>query len=278
MDADGFNELRPCAGGPMLYNRNDAYIGASLRRYGEFSRGERLLFHRLLQPGQWVVEVGSNIGAHTVDLSRAVGPRGRVDAFEPQRLMFQTLCANLALNQCANVHAHPMALGAQEGSIRVPNLDPRARNNFGGLGLQSGLPGGEPVLLRTLDSLALPRCHFLKADVEGMEVEVLQGAVETIRRHRPLLYLENDREARSAELIDLALSLGYRLYWHLPPMFDPANHAGETENIFGGVVSVNMLGVPAERPLEVNGLRPVQSRDDTWKPKRIVGTVKPSAR
>jgi hypothetical protein len=76
-----------------------------------------------------------------------------------------------------------------------------------------------------LDSLDLPACHFVKADVEGMELSVLRGAEQTLRRHRPLLYVENDRQASSPALIEYLQSLEYDLYWHLPPLFNPRNHS-----------------------------------------------------
>src|SRR4051812_31054692 len=105
LPADGFNDIAMCRNGPMLYNKHDRYIGESLRKYGEFSAGECELFRQIVRPGDVVVEVGANIGCHPVDLSRLVGPQGLIVAFEPQRLVFQTLCANLALNSCANVSA-----------------------------------------------------------------------------------------------------------------------------------------------------------------------------
>jgi hypothetical protein len=103
LDPSGFNELRACRLGPMLYNRNDVFVGASLRKYGEHSWLEHELVSRVVRPGQLIVEAGANIGAHTVGLSRLVGASGALLAFEPQRVVFQTLCANLALNQCKNV-------------------------------------------------------------------------------------------------------------------------------------------------------------------------------
>lgn len=75
--------LRRCRHGPMLYNVNDAYIGAMLDQYGEFSEDENEIFQQLLRPGMTVVEAGANIGAHTVPIAQRVGPRGRVLAFEP---------------------------------------------------------------------------------------------------------------------------------------------------------------------------------------------------
>jgi FkbM family methyltransferase len=255
---DCFNGLTICRHGPMLYNRNDRYVGASLRKYGEFSPGESPVFKAFVQPGCVVVEVGANIGAHTVELSRLVVPGGVVHTFEPQRIVFQTLCANLALNGCANVFAHQAAVGDHEGEILVPFIPPTIPNNFGGLSLQ-GVTQGERVPLRTLDSLGLKACRFLKIDCEGMEVEALRGGANMISALRPILYVENDRKERSAELVSLLLSWQYQLYWHLPPLFAPENFAADTENIFDNIVSFNMVCVPAELKLAINGLRPVDA-------------------
>jgi len=247
----------------MLYNRNDTYIGASLRQYGEFSPEEAELFRLIVQPGRTVLDVGANIGAHTVELSRLAGPSGTVHAFEPQRLVFQLLCANVALNSRANVFTHPAAVGAVAGILLVPALDPDQSANYGGVSLMEG-GKGEPVPLITIDSLALPDCQFLKLDVEGMETEALRGAAETIERFRPILYVENDRQARSAELIELIQRFRYRLYWHLPPLFSADNFRCESKNIFGRKVSVNMICIPDEVPQSsITNLREVTGPSDS---------------
>lgn len=256
MPADGFNDIAMCRCGPLLFNRHDRYIGTSLRKYGEWSPGDVELLRKLVGAGSTVVEIGANIGAHTVDLSRMVGPTGQVLAFEPQRIVFQTLCANLALNSCANVQALQIAIGAAPGEISVPFLPPDRPANFGGLSLQ-GVASGERVALRTIDQFALPACHLLKLDVEGMEVEALRGASGTVASHRPVLYFEDDRKERHDELVSLVLSWGYKLYQHNASLYSPANYAGDPENIFGNIVSMNVLGLPAERKVTVNGLREI---------------------
>ena len=253
LPADGFNVLAMCRTGPILYNRHDMYVGASIRKYSEFSEGETELFRQLIGPGALVVEGGANIGAHTVSLSRMVGAQGIVLAFEPQRIVFQTLCANLALNSCANVRAFQFGLGSESGEITVPFLDPGVPANFGGLSLLEA-EIGEPVRLATIDEFGLTACQMIKLDVEGMEVEALKGAARTIAAYRPLMYVENDRQARSPELVALLLSWRYRLYWHTPPLYSPNNFSGDHENIFGNLCSMNLLCLPCELEITVNGL------------------------
>lgn len=247
-----FNRQKQCRHGLLLYNIHDMYIGRSLDLYGEFSEGEIELFAQFLRPGMVAVEVGANIGAHTVFLAQAVGPTGQVLAFEPQRIVYQTLCANLALNSIPNVRAFHAAVGQTPGEIVVPLLDYCQEHNFGGLGL-GGHVHGERVPLMTLDSLHLAACHLLKVDVEGMEQSVLEGARETITRLKPILYVENDRREKAAALIRYIDSLDYNMYWHTPTMFNPHNFAGHAQNAFGTIVSINMLCCPKSLPQQIVG-------------------------
>lgn len=244
-DQAPFNRLKDCRYGRMLYNANDLYLGRSLDLYGEFSEAEVDLFRLLVRPGDAVFDVGSNIGAHTVFLARAVGPKGAVFAFEPQRLIFQTLCANAALNSLPNVWCFNCAAGDAPGAINVPTLNPWVTNNFGGLGLHEHNLGGAPVPVMRLDSLQVRSCRMLKIDVEGMELHALRGATGLIERFRPVLYVENDRKDRSAELIRFIHSLGYEMFWHHAPLFNPDNFLKNPENVFGRTVSLNMLCMPA---------------------------------
>lgn len=263
LPAELFNILITSNIGPMLVNRHDRYVGGSLIHYGELCRGEATLFSHLLHPDDVVIEAGANIGAHTALLSKLVGEEGAVYAFEPQRIVFQTLCANLALNQCTNVIARQQGVGSAPGEMIVQTPDPRTNNNFGGLSLLTQ-GDGEAVAIVTIDSLRLPRCHLIKADVEGMEADVLAGAQETIQRCRPILYLENDRQEKAAELIAAVMALGYRLWWHIVPLFEPNNFARNKEDIFGGTVSVNMLCQPAELALPVADWPEITRPDDLW--------------
>ena len=117
------NAVKVCRYGTMAYNINDRYLGRSLELYSEFSEGEVALFRQVVRPGDVVLDVGANIGAHTLFFARQVGPTGEVVTVEPQRVLFQTLCANLALNSVTNVWALPYAVGAVEGSLLIPRID-----------------------------------------------------------------------------------------------------------------------------------------------------------
>ncbi|PSB32470.1 FkbM family methyltransferase [Stenomitos frigidus] len=263
---NGFNRLQVCRHGTFLYNRNDLYIGRSLELYGEWSEGEVALFQPLIRAGDVVVEVGANIGTHTVFFAKAVGAQGSVLAIEPQRIVYQTLCANLALNSLTNVHGYAIALGEAPGFAQIPALDYHQLNNYGGVSLSqhdrsqkaAGEQAvGERVQIATLDSFALPQCRLLKIDVEGMELAALKGATETIQRCQPILYLENDRQDKAAALIQYLVELGYELYWHCPPIYNPNNFLQNPQNVFGNTISVNMLGLLPGHRLAIEGLERV---------------------
>ena len=256
--------LKNCRHGKILFLTHDKFIGRSLDVYGEFSELEAVLFSQILRPGYVVVEVGANIGAHTINIAKLVGPKGMVLAFEPQRIIFQILCANVMLNDLLNVRTYHAAVGREAGVLKVPPLDYAAENNFGGVSLQDAI-AGEDVPLISLDSLKLPALHLLKVDVEGMEEEVLSGARRIIAQHRPLMYVENDRRKNSARLIRLIDELGYDMWWHLPYLFNPDNYNKVSHNIFGDIVSVNLFCVPKGLPVNLTGSRKVQGPEDWWR-------------
>ncbi len=256
--------VKRCRDGVFMYHATDQFVGRSLDKYGEFSRGEADFFDQAVRPGMFVLELGANIGVHTVFFAKHVGSSGRVFAFEPQRVIYQMLCGNVALNALDNVIAYHAAVGRETGSITVPLVDYTKLGNFGGVSLGTH-DRGEAVRLLAIDSIGLPRCEFVKIDVEGMERQALEGAAQTLRRCQPMLYIENDREEKSAALIEFLFQLGYRLYWHLPALFHPENYFSDRENVFGNVVSINMLGVPRSSSLVVQGLAEITSKDATWR-------------
>lgn len=256
--------LKQCRYGPMLFLANDQYIGGALDKYGEFSEGEVHLFRQIVEPNWNVMDVGANHGSHTVALAQLVGHGGKVYSFEPQRVLFQLMCANLALNSLGNVNAYCEGVGREEGILNVPKVDYTRPDNFGAI--EMGGTGGESVPLVTIDSLELPALHFAKIDAEGMEGDVVAGAQETIVHCRPILYMENDREDKSSGLIKQLWDLDYTLFFHLPYYYNRYNFYGAVENIYGGTISVNMLCVPEEKLIKIpDGCHKITATTDTWR-------------
>jgi hypothetical protein len=99
----------------------------------------------------------------------------------------------------------------------------------------------------SIDSLGLGTCHLIKVDVDGQELEILQGAEETIARCRPIIYVENDKPEEYPDLMPWLDRHGYRMYQHYAPLFNPHNFRSNPVNVFGGIVSAMILAVPTER-------------------------------
>jgi FkbM family methyltransferase len=261
-----FNKIVDGRYGPFVFNKNDRYVGRSMDVYGECCELEIQLLRQLCVPGSTVFDIGANAGTHTIPLAQHVGESGFVVSFEPQRIVYQTLCANVALNSLLNVDSVHAAVGSTVGTVLIPDIDYNASANYGGISPQQ-FDSGRPVPQVVLDDYrSFERVDLLKIDVEGMELEVLEGAQRFLEKYRPLMYVENDRLEKSEALI-LALNvLNYRLFWHLPPLFNPANVRGVAEDVFGGIVAANMLCVPRERAVTMAGFSEIV--DATFHPFR----------
>lgn len=250
--------------GPMLTNPNDTYVGKALLLYGEYSEAEcQVLLQMMFRPGL-VIEVGANMGALTVPLARHAARNGQPFlAIEPQYALYQQLCANLALNGLTNAYAQHAACGWQEGILSIPILDVNAEHNFGSVATSWNTEQpGVLVACHTLDQLVADRSvSLVKIDVEGAEIDVLKGAGRTLAQARPLLYIENDRVELSKALIEHLWGSGYTLYWHLPPLFNPENFAGNAKNVYPRTISCNMLCVPSEQDWTINGFELVERSD-----------------
>lgn len=131
------------------------------------------------------IDVGAHIGVHTIWLAGVCG--FNVIAFEPTHATAEKLRANVAANSLSPyVIVEEKALGCAAGT---GHMEIRSDTNVGMNRL--ALCDDGPVEVVTLDSLALAPA-LIKIDVEGMQMDVLEGAQNTIQTHRPLLYVEGD--------------------------------------------------------------------------------------
>lgn len=193
---------------------------------GAFERSTVAAYSRLVRPGMTVVDIGANIGAHTLPLARLVGPSGRVIAIEPTAWAVQKLAANLALNPAlsAVVKVHqamlvekPQDRLADEIYASWPlhdrNVHPKLR------ALPKSTAGASAL---TLDEVVrgekLVRVDFIKLDVDGYEGSVLRGGLNTLKRDRPTMILElspyllAEKGERFADLLGMLDACGYRLH------------------------------------------------------------------
>jgi len=261
----GFYKLVRGRHGLFLANPNDIYFGRALVEYGEAGELEWALLERSTPADGFVIDAGANMGTLTVPLANKVGAKGLVYAFEPQPLIFQQLCANLALNDLVNVVAVNAACGSETGRMGIARLNPARESNFGGVPLERVSIDEKAVSVRIerLDDVVdPPRLNLIKADVEGMELALLQGAAGLIGQFRPVLYLEC-HPSGSESLISHVMGLGYDCWFHCPPLFNPENFAGKAENIYGRTASFNMLCIPAEHEADIRGMHRVAGPKDS---------------
>ncbi len=229
--------------GRMLVRDDDKYIGRYLLEYGEFAYLETTEFSAIVQPGMTVLDIGANIGVHTLTFSKLVGPTGRVFAYEAQPDNFNMLCGNLALNDVQNVVAIQKACGEKHEIMPVPRMDLKGKiNNYGSFSLADKYSH----CVDTVEVIpVLQDCQFMKIDVEGYEAQVLRGAAEMILRCKPVIHVENDRSDNADEVIRTIRSLGYTPYWNPTELFNPDNYKKNPVDHFGGIFSIDMICVPA---------------------------------
>ena len=179
-------QLRTRYGG-FWFDSEDKKLTPWIRRQATWEEDVLRLFRATVRPGMTVIDIGANVGFHTVVLSRLVGPTGTVHAFEPMPVTLELLSANLWRHSCTNVTVHPLALGDRSGTTMLePDPDGRSGAHLG--------ESGFLVSLGILDD-SLPELHadLIKVDVEGAESMVLHGGAALIARSPNLTILAEFR-------------------------------------------------------------------------------------
>lgn len=185
-----------------LPHATDDHIQRLIASTGTFYEGELLeATDRWVGSGVRVVDVGANIGNHTLYWAM----RGAdVHSFEPNRQLTDVLLNNAKRNGVADrITIHNEALGATEARGTLVNETP-GNLGAGHISLDDG-----DVAIRPLDSFNLKDLALIKIDVEGMELDVLQGATQTIRASRPVLIVETLEREQLKSLLEFTGALGY---------------------------------------------------------------------
>ena len=232
--------LASTAHGTMIVNRFDYHevapgqsygVGYTLLNQSSYNPDEAGLVRVLLDgrrqhfgDGVTVLDAGANIGVFTVDWARHMTGWGSVVAVEAQERVFYALAGNIAVNNCLNARAVWAALSYHDEGMHIPVLDPTQPASFGSLELcrrPETEQIGQPVDYRpsqmqwvrtaSVDSMDLRRIDLIKIDVEGMEMDVLEGAKDSIVAHSPILFIENIKTG-AVELQAFLDGLRYRTF------------------------------------------------------------------
>jgi FkbM family methyltransferase len=207
----------------MIWPGNES--SRSLFLTGTFEPNELVWVSQVLEKGMTFIDVGANMGVYAMFASRLVGDSGTVVALEPSTRDFQRLAFHVGLNNLERVRCFHVAASDDNGqaSLKVATNQHSGHNTFGTFAWPNiELAAEEIVQTRRLDALVseqrLERVDLIKIDVEGHELRVLNGAVETLARFRPRILLEvfNDalraQGATAAEVVAFLREKGYTLH------------------------------------------------------------------
>jgi len=153
---------------------------------------------RLIKPGQTVLDIGANMGCHTLRMAQLVGETGQVVAFEPMSAAYGKLARNIQLNPFSNIVAEKTGLSSSDGEIEI------AFATSWRLDLKPDHARAERVSLMTLDGYVtahpglFSRLDCIKLDVDGFEEAVLHGARDTLLRYRPVILMEMGSDSMGA--------------------------------------------------------------------------------
>ncbi|MEU7423522.1 FkbM family methyltransferase [Streptomyces sp. NPDC040750] len=231
--------------------RRTAAVAAALRWGAHrfpFVEDEVAALRAFVPPGSVCVDVGAEYGLYTWVLASLAGPSGRVHSVEPLPGPHRWLHLTSRLLGARNVTVHRAALGARPGCGTLSLPMRRGLPVHGRAYLTEGAQGPGPnaefrsartvqAPVRTLDQLAHEagpkRLTFVKADVEGAELAVLEGGSAALRRHRPTLLLEIERRhlakygADPADVLRHLRDFGYQAHRRRRGRWVPAPHVSD---------------------------------------------------
>ncbi|MCC5838944.1 MAG: FkbM family methyltransferase [Opitutales bacterium] len=191
--------------------------------FGAFEPGTRRYYTRRIQKGYTVLDIGANIGAHSLPFAYLVGPAGRVYCFEATEYAVGRLRRNIDLNPLVRDRVKVVHALLTDGSDRFDGvhaiesrwpLDASIASRVSAHGGEAeGLGAAKRASLDSLlASEGLERVDFVKLDVDGYEWPILQGARQTIETHRPTVLLELAPDcdpAHFADMLGFFLDRGY---------------------------------------------------------------------
>jgi FkbM family methyltransferase len=183
------------------------FFHRQIRRRSFFTdEKEYALLNTFLRDGDWVIDLGANVGHYTMRMSQLVGLSGRVIAVEPMPDTFALLAANTRLFEHANVSLLNIAASDRISTVGIdlPSFAQGLPNYY--MARLTTDSAKLAVMTLPIDALVLPKkVSLVKIDVEGHEFPVLQGMRQLIERDHPVLIVETGAQ----ETIDLLHSFGY---------------------------------------------------------------------
>ena len=170
-------------------------LSLAISHYGTYEKSEAKVMEEKIKGGNIVVDVGANIGLHTLNMARIVGNTGQVFAFEPDPSNFKILGKNVKVNNYKNIILEQKAVGDKHGRATLYHADnPGMHRIFPQTKARRGLSGQVQVELTSLDkyfidSNLVDKINFIKIDVEGLEFSVLKGMENILKNNKKIKIL-----------------------------------------------------------------------------------------
>jgi FkbM family methyltransferase len=193
--------------------KRSAVVRRHLKNGSWESHISKILYDNAL-PNTNVVDIGAFIGTHTLALSDISSKgNGKVYSFEPQPWAFDTIKSSIKKNKIKNVKVYNIALSNKSGTIQF------CSDNTGGSTICTeknksinSWNSNYNVKMKPLDSYNLKNISIMKIDVEGHEISVLEGALDTIKRNRPKILIEVwNRPKRQKEFMGFMKKINYKV-------------------------------------------------------------------
>jgi FkbM family methyltransferase len=189
--------------GKFIVNRHCHYQAEALIKTGKTHIEDELekiyVIIDKLPRHSLIIDGGSNIGFFSIPISQRIREKGsKVIGFETQRFIFYAIAGAIALNDIDNCYVHNLGLSDTNGTAELPQIDYSKSFDFGIVpirpinSMSPTLDLTNDKLVRTvrIDDLNLYRLDFIKLDVEGYECKALSGAMKTIEKFRPFIWVE----------------------------------------------------------------------------------------
>lgn len=205
-------------GSEMAVLPKDPGISRELSLYKIHEPLATRLLMNILKPGMNIVDIGGNIGYYAMLEARMVGAAGRVIAIEPMPKNSEQLCNNVRTNGYQQIQIYKMAIGDRNGTA---SMYISGKSNWHSLHRNPSTVGEIQVPVSTLDSLLsshdLSSVDLVRMDLEGYEVVVINGMLQTIEKYSPRLLVELHPDLLGKEIMVDYLSkletLGYEVEW-----------------------------------------------------------------
>jgi len=196
-------------------------LALSISHYGTYEELESKIMEEKIEMGNIVVDVGANIGLHTLNMARIVGNTGQVFAFEPDPSNFEILKKNVKINNYKNIILEQKAVGDKHGRTTLYQSDHPGKHRIFPQTEQA--KSQVQVELTNLDNYfdsdMIDKINFIKIDVEGLEFSVLKGMKNILKNSKKIKILfefmpENTMEVgfTPIELLNYLTSNDFKLY------------------------------------------------------------------